>query len=222
MDSKLTDAQRDILHLISAAGTLGSRATNPQRLSARALAARGLLTVKGHGSAWTATITETGRYFVDHGEYPPGHPRAPRPRPSESAPEAVVGPVPPTTTAGEGGVPFTTPRSRAARRKTTPAPDPVLIDSPASQRRRGRRPLGDSLFSSDEPDPYDEKILIAVKEAAWMLSVTEGAIRQAVADGDLDRVFIGAGKTHYRIVYGSLLAWVNAMPREPGRRWWWR
>ncbi|WP_243640357.1 hypothetical protein [Nocardioides jejuensis] len=59
-----------------------------------------------------------------------------------------------------------------------------------------------------------------MKEAAWMLSLPEHAIRQAVTNGDVDRVFIGEGKSRYRIVYGSLLAWVNDMPRESARRWW--
>ncbi|UAL29823.1 hypothetical protein K8W59_19180 [Nocardioides rotundus] len=66
----------------------------------------------------------------------------------------------------------------------------------------------------------DEKILINVKEAAWMLSLPEHAIRQAVTAGDVDRVFIGAGTKNYRIVYGSLLAWVNDMPRHSNRSWW--
>ncbi len=89
-------------------------------------------------------------------------------------------------------------------------------------RRRGRRPAGDELFDARIPDPYDEKVLITVKEAAWMLSLSEGAIRQAVADEDVQRVFIGTGTKNYRIVYGSLLAWVNEMPTSPSRRrWWW-
>ncbi|MDQ6688868.1 MAG: hypothetical protein M3Z50_14975 [Actinomycetota bacterium] len=96
------------------------------------------------------------------------------------------------------------------------------MDSPAGKRRQGYRPKGDSLFTDEKPDPYDEKILLTVKEAAWMLSLPEGAIRQEVAEGDLDRVFIGAGTKNYRIVYGSLLAWVNDMPRHSSRHWWLR
>ena len=94
------------------------------------------------------------------------------------------------------------------------------VDSPAGKRRRGGRPAGDTLFTAEKPDPYDEKVLITVKEAAWMLSLPEHAIRQAVSVGDLDRVFIGEGGKNYRIVYGSLLAWVNSMPRESAKGWW--
>jgi len=98
----------------------------------------------------------------------------------------------------------------------------VTVDSPAGNRRRGGRPTGDTLFTSENPDTYDGKILVTVKEAAWMLSLPESAIRQAVSFGDLDRVFIGDVNKNYRIVYGSLLAWVNSMPRESARSSWWR
>lgn len=94
------------------------------------------------------------------------------------------------------------------------------VDSPTGKRRLGGRPAGDTLFTAEKPDPYDEKVLITVKEAAWMLSLPEHAIRQAVSVGDLDRVFIGEGGKNYCIVYGSLLAWVNSMPRESATGWW--
>ena len=96
----------------------------------------------------------------------------------------------------------------------------LTIDSPAGKRGRGGRPAGDGLFAAGRSDPCDEKILITVKEAAWMLSLPEHAIRQAVSLGDLDRVFIGEGSKNYRVVYGSLLAWVNSMPGESAKSWW--
>ncbi len=150
---------------------------------------------------------DAGRHYLEHGEYPPGHfGREPDPEP-ESAPSAVPRQV-----------------NRTAKNVVERvAPIPLVdlsVDSPANKRRRGERPLGDGLFTEDKPDPYDEKILVTVKEAAWMLSLPEHAIRQAVSFGDLDRVFIGDGNRNYRIVYGSLLAWVNSMPRESARPWW--
>lgn len=63
-----------------------------------------------------------------------------------------------------------------------PAVD-LTVDSPAGKRRQGYTPKGDSLFTDEKPDPCDEKILRTVKEAAWMLSLPEGAIRQAVGGG---------------------------------------
>jgi len=74
----------------------------------------------------------------------------------------------------------------------------------------------------EKPDPFDEKVLLTVKEAAWMLSLPESAIRRAAVDADVDRVYFGTGAHHYRIVYGSLLAWVNSMPRDSAHHRWWR
>lgn len=41
------------------------------RTSAAALKNRGLVTIKGHGPTWMATITESGTYYLEHGTYPP-------------------------------------------------------------------------------------------------------------------------------------------------------
>lgn len=198
---RLNDAQTAVLRWLATEPTAGA-ATNPQRLTARALATRKLLTIKGRGAAWHAVLTDAGHHYLEHGAYPDGHFATRRKR----APEPKLAP------------------SRQPRRgvpKVAPVRDvDVTVDSPAGKRRRGGRPVGDELFSAEMPDPYDEKVLISVKEAAWMLSLPEHAIRQAVSAGDLVRVFIGAGNRNYRIVYGSLLAWVNTMPREPARGWW--
>lgn len=176
-------------------------ATNPQRLTARALETRRLLKIKGRGPRWHATLTDAGLHYLEHGEYPPGHFRL----------------EPETVPKSPGAKPERKPSAKKEEAK--PEVD-LTVDSPAGKRRRGGRPSGDSLFSGGASDPYDEKILITVKEAAWMLSLPEHAIRQAVSVGDLDRVFIGEGGKNYRIVYGSLLAWVNSMPRESGKGWW--
>lgn len=176
-------------------------ATNPQRLTARALETRRLVQVKGRGPRWHATLTDAGRHYLEHGEYPPGHFGSEHePMPKSPAP---------------------TPARKPSEKKEEANPQVDLtVDSPAGKRRRGDRPAGDSLFADGASDPHDGKILITVKEAAWMLSLPEHAIRQAVSIGDLDRVFIGEGGKNYRIVYGSLLAWVNSMPRESGKGWW--
>lgn len=188
-------------------GPPDGEATNPQRLIARALATRRLVKIKGRGPRWHAELTDAGRHYLQHGEYPPGHFRSERE--SKQAPESKP---------EHRQVPG---KSMKLNKQAPVKPQVDLtVDSPAGKRRRGGRPAGDGLFTAAKPDPYDEKILVTVKEAAWMLSLPEHAIRQAVSFGDLDRVFIGKGTKNYRIVYGSLLAWVNSMPRESARRWW--
>jgi hypothetical protein len=186
----------------------GAEATNPQRVSARSLASRRLVKVRGRGPRWGATLTEAGEYYLEHGKYPAGH----------FGPELNFEQEPPPESVTER---TSTKRGRRPAEPPQPAVD-VTVDSPAAKRRQGHLPKGDSLFADEKPDPCDAKILVTVKEAAWMLSLPEGAIRQAVAEEDLDRVFIGAGTKNYRIVYGSLLAWVNDMPRHSSRQWWLR
>lgn len=42
-----------------------------RKISAAALKSRGLATVIGHGRSWTATITDSGTHYLEHGTYPP-------------------------------------------------------------------------------------------------------------------------------------------------------
>lgn len=76
-------AQREVLHWLAGGGS-----TNPPReefkLSARALAGRGLATVTRRKGVWTASLTEAGRDFVDHDAYPP----TAEPGPVRKAPNA--------------------------------------------------------------------------------------------------------------------------------------
>jgi hypothetical protein len=173
--------------------------------SARALANRDLVRVARSGGKWTATLTEAGRYYVEHGEYPDGHrfgPKALEPEQPEEAPAAK-----PTN------------RGRAATARVEEPGNDWAIDSPTRLKRRGKGTLAKA--AEDAPThPWDDRVLISAKEAAWLLSVSEHMIRDAVRMGDIDRVFIGAGTTNYRIVYDSLLAWVNTMPTEPVRSRW--
>jgi hypothetical protein len=47
-------------------------ATNPQRLTARALCTRRLVKIKCRGPRWRAELTDAGRHYLKPGEYPPG------------------------------------------------------------------------------------------------------------------------------------------------------
>ena len=210
MKARLNETQIAVLRWL-ADGQPDGVATNPQRLTARALSSRRLVKIKGRGPQWHGELTDAGRHYLDHEEYPTGH-FGPEPGPD---PERT-GIAEPVATAEPAG------RVKATKQHQPEAAVDLTVDSPAGKRRRGGRPVGDALFTATRPDPYDEKVLLTVKEAAWMLSLPEHAIRQAVSVGDLDRVFIGEGGKNYRIVHGSLLAWVNSMPRESARASWWR
>ena len=100
---------------------------------------------------------------------------------------------------------------------------PVTQRELESQLVQARLGIASSLFTAlrlKHADTASHSLRVCLNTAAWMLSLPEHAIRQAVAAGDVDRVFIGAGTKNYRIVYGSLLAWVNDMPRQSARSWW--
>lgn len=154
----------------------------------------------------TAALTDDGKYFHQHGEYPEGHRFGPNP--SEPEPP-LAAPAP------------AKPHSKRSR-STAPGEEVVhdwAIDSPARLKRRRKGAL--VAAAEDAPaHPWDDRVLISVKQAAWLLSLSEGMIREAARAGDIDRVFIGAGTTNYRIVHESLLAWVNSMPTEPVRSRW--
>lgn len=62
-------AQRAVLDWLAAGGSQDP--PRPEmKLSAAALAGRGLVKVRRPGGKWTAELTEAGRYYVEHGRYP--------------------------------------------------------------------------------------------------------------------------------------------------------
>lgn len=180
--------------------------------SALALETRGLATIRRVHGVWTATLTEAGIYYHKHGRYPPD-PDDDNPLTKQEHSRSS-----PSTRTHDRS---TSRQARKTRGNLRPKPE-FMVDSPKGIRAQGLKPRGDALRSHDDLDPWDERILVSVKEAAWLLSVDESEIRRAVKEGDLQRVFIGSGTTRYRIVYGSLLAWVNDLPRESYANTWWR
>lgn len=191
VDSRVNPRQLDVLKWISEGCPPGRWPPDDYShiLSARALANRGLVTVKGRGPRWSATITDDGKHYLTYGAYPPGH----RLEPVRQ-------------------------KRRRETRETIGQPAPV-IDSPRQLREKGLAGRTSPSESDQQAHPWDDRILVSVKEAAWLLSLSTHMIYNAVRDGDIDRVFIGEGTTNYRLVYNSLLAWVNSMPTEPVRSW---
>lgn len=205
VDPRVNDRQLEVLVWIDE-GCLPGRW--PQydlsyKTSAAALANRDLVTLKGRGPRWAAATTDAGRYYLAHRKYPDGHRFSPKLSP----------PAPPGIFATE---PARSSLPVGRRRRRRPDPQPSAIESP----NQVHDSLGELADGERPSHPWDDKVLVSVKEAAWLLSLSEQMIRQAAVDGDVDRVFIGTGTTNYRIVHASLLAWVNSMPREPIRPRW--
>lgn len=215
MNPRLNERQLEVLRWIGDGCPQRHWESDTYKHSAVALRNRKLATVKGHGPRWTATITESGIYYLEHGRYPDGHHLAPRP-PTPAASSTPPSEVPAPAKVSDG---LTKGSRRVLEREREEARhrDKFAIDSPRRMRAR-ETPRG----REEQPDetkahPWDDRVLVTAKEAAWVLSLSEGMIRQAVREGDVDRVYIGEGTTHYRIVYASLLAWVNTMPTESPR-----
>jgi excisionase family DNA binding protein len=83
MPRPITSRQLEVLRWIGDGCLPGRWADETHKASARALASRGLAQVgrpKSAGGAWSATLTEAGRYYLDHGRYP-----APPPDPPAAA-----------------------------------------------------------------------------------------------------------------------------------------
>lgn len=192
----VTDRQLDVLQWIAEDCPPGRWPAEDYsyKTTSVALANRGLVRLRGRGRNWGAEITADGKYYLEHRRYPDGHPRAPKPRPER-------------ITTGRRRSTVAKPVKKAKVQRE----DEFEIDSPRRLRARGRN-LTPSLPDSVAEHPWEDKVLISVKEAAWLVSVSEHLIRQAVLAGDIHRVFIGGETRHYRIVHASLLAWINTLP----------
>ena len=66
-DTPLNEAQLKVLRWINDGSPDGAFTGWAHRSSARMLAGRGLVHVRGHGTTWTASITPEGAYYLEHG-----------------------------------------------------------------------------------------------------------------------------------------------------------
>jgi len=64
---RLTERQVDLLRRIAAGDDLSSAEGAPYRISARALQGRRLVDVSRRRGVWRATITDAGRFYLEHG-----------------------------------------------------------------------------------------------------------------------------------------------------------
>lgn len=74
---RLTERQLEVLRWVGDGCPARDWPDESHKLTARAMSYRGLLLVGRKHKVWTATITDVGRYFIDHGHAPPGSGREP-------------------------------------------------------------------------------------------------------------------------------------------------
>jgi hypothetical protein len=74
---KLTERQLAVLRWVGDGCPAGDWPDETHKLTARAMSYRGLLVVGRKQKVWTATVTDLGRYLLDHGHPPPGPTRDP-------------------------------------------------------------------------------------------------------------------------------------------------
>ena len=97
-DTPLNEAQLKVLRWINDGSPDGAFTGWAHRSSARMLAGRGLVHVRGHGATWTASITPEGAYYLEHGHFRdsapsrqnPHHARQTASKPSRKAPADVA------------------------------------------------------------------------------------------------------------------------------------
>lgn len=199
MDTRVNERQLEVLRWVVEGCPDGRwpEGNYTHKTAAVALQNRRLVEIRKASKTWTCVATEAGVYYAEHGEYPEGHLLSRVTGRPVSKPEAES---------------EEKPKRRPGRPKPVErAPLPEWeVDSPKNLAARGK-----SARTEADEDPWQDRVLISVKKAAWLLDMAEDTIRRAVTSGDIQRVWIGEGTTNYRVVYDSLLAWVDSMPREP-------
>jgi len=139
----VNDAQREVLDWLAAGGSQDP--LRPEmKLSAAALAARGLVKVRRPGGKWTAELTETGRYYVEHGRYPGEAEKAerpPAPRPRRAGSPARPGTPEPSPAPAETREPVVVPQEpqeQVPLRQVVRRPHPAVKEL---RDRPGRLPM---------------------------------------------------------------------------------
>lgn len=185
----LNPTQIEVLVWVRDGCAAGIYEDSSHRITAGALHNRGLVTVKGRGASWAASLTENGIYYLDHGDYPS--------MPESSSAEDEKNSRAP---ADEEPVPRATARS-APRNREKPQPK-ARKQGPVDQ-------LMASLIESQE-----HEILVPYQDAARYRQLAGSSKRFGRIPGGMrlsfDRQRID-GETMLRITLEPLPAWQTAM-----------
>lgn len=123
----LNPAQEEVLAWVRAGCPDGVYSDWSHRVTARALHHRGLVVIQGRGAGWSATMTDDGSYYLDHGTYPSiesGRAEAPAETAAETR-SSVSGAQQPEPT-GAARTP-TMPQRRAAKVKKRGPVDQMML-----------------------------------------------------------------------------------------------
>lgn len=166
----LNARQTEVLDWIGGGCPDGIMTGHSHKVTARALQARRLVKISKGKHEWSASLTDVGRYYLDHGTFPPStHIKAPKPaaktRRSETSSEASS-------------------VSSTATRVETPAPD----DQPKSTDQRAE-PADESGTTATSARPRRRspaaQLVAEVVEAGGVLEVAERAGRDTYRMGQL-------------------------------------
>ncbi|MFI6581817.1 hypothetical protein [Embleya sp. NPDC050493] len=124
----LNSAQHELLKRVGAGADLSAAADLPYRQSAYALSNRGLVTVSKRGGVFRASITDAGRFRLEHGHHPDRPEPAPRQQPTAGRRTASV-PRP-----GAAPKPLAQPESSRLSGPTAPTGARIRGATPAAAR----------------------------------------------------------------------------------------
>lgn len=119
------------------------------KTSAAALNSRGLVKIRGRGRSWTATVTDDGRYFLEHGTYPPN----PDPSSLPARPRVTATPVPNLDLSDKSSE--TLQQARALIQQLQDSGTITITDPPESVRSHYRRVLHACRVHHLVPSPLE-------------------------------------------------------------------
>lgn len=139
MNSPLNDVQVSVLHWIAEGCDTNSLPSPTYKTSAVALQNRGLIYLDRRWGHWKATLTDKGRYYVQHGRYPdpPAKPVKTEPRPTMGsatpATRATKKPSPPKPVPKSETQASSKPKPTVVKTPDIPVPDQIRDPHPAIQ-----------------------------------------------------------------------------------------
>jgi len=77
LTAPLTERQQQVLRWIADGCPTKAATGHTHKITARALQSRRLVTISTSGGVWSATVTDAGAYYLQHGVFPPRRPLSP-------------------------------------------------------------------------------------------------------------------------------------------------